>query len=76
MLLVCFDIQVKDKENEKIENCKDLKRDSETDLEIAQSNCGANHNWCIRNCLERYKKAVNTDWCHMSFGIIWITLKS
>ena len=27
MLLVCFDIQVKDKENEKIENCKDLKRE-------------------------------------------------
>ena len=27
MLLVCFDIQVKEKENEKIENCKDLKRE-------------------------------------------------
>ena len=27
MLLVCFYIQVKDKENEKIENCKDLKRE-------------------------------------------------
>ena len=27
MLLVCFDIQVKDKENEKIENYKDLKRE-------------------------------------------------
>ena len=27
MLLVCFDIQVKDKKNEKIENCKDLKRE-------------------------------------------------
>ena len=42
----------------------------ETDLEIAQGNCGANHNWCIRNCLERPKKVVSRDWCHMSFGII------
>ena len=42
----------------------------ETDLEIAQSNFGANHNWCIRNCLERYRKMVRSDWCHMSFGII------
>ena len=42
----------------------------ETDLEIAQSNFGANHNWCIRNCLERYRKMVRSNWCHMSFGII------
>ena len=42
----------------------------ETDLELAQSNCGANHNWCISNCLERYRQVVNGDWCHMSFGII------
>ena len=28
----------------------------ETDLEIVQGNCGANHNWCIRNCFERSKK--------------------
>ena len=44
----------------------------ETDLEIAQSNCCANHTWCIRNCLERYRKVVNRDWCHMSFGIILV----
>ena len=42
----------------------------ETDLEIAKSNCGASHNWCIRNCLERHRKVISRDWCHMSFGII------
>ena len=43
----------------------------ETDRgEIAQSNCGANHNWCLRNCLEIYRKVISSDWCHMSFGII------
>ena len=42
----------------------------ETDLEIAQSNFGANYNKCIRNCLERYREMVRSDWCHMSFGII------
>ena len=47
-----------------------LRTGVETDLEIAQGNCGANHNWCIRNCLERSKKVVSRDWCHMSFGII------
>ena len=41
----------------------------ETDLEIAQSNCGANHNWCIRNCLERYRKVVHRDWCHIVFTL-------
>ena len=40
------------------------------DLEIAQSNCGASHNWCIRNRLERHRKVVSRDWCHMSFRII------
>ena len=42
----------------------------EMDLEIIQSNCGANHNWCIRNCFEVYRKVVTRDWCHMPFGII------
>ena len=32
-----------------------------TDLEIAQGNCVANHNWCIRNYLERYRKVVTGD---------------
>ena len=40
------------------------------DLEIAQSNCGASHNWCIRNRLERHRKVVSRDWCHMPFRII------
>ena len=40
------------------------------DLEIAQSNCGASHNWCIRNCLERHRKVVNREWCRMPFRII------
>ena len=42
----------------------------EMDLEIIQSNCGANHNWCIRSCFEIYRKVVTRDWCHMLFGII------
>ena len=54
-----FDIRVKDMQRTEVE----------TDLEIAQSNCGAKHNWCIRNCLERYRKVVGRDWCHLSFGI-------
>ena len=46
-----FDIRVKDMQRTEVE----------TDLEIAQSNCGAKHNWCIRNCLERYRKVVGRD---------------
>ena len=37
----------------------------ETNLEIAQCNCGASHNWCIRNCLERHRKVVSRDWRHI-----------
>ena len=40
------------------------------DLEIAQSNCGASHNWRIRNYLERHRKVVSGEWCHMPFRII------
>ena len=40
------------------------------DLEIAQSNCGASHNWCIRNRLERHRKVFSRGWCHVSFRII------
>ena len=40
------------------------------DLEIVQSNCGANHNWYFRNYLGRYRKVVTGDWCRMSLGII------
>ena len=43
---------------------------AETDLEIGQSNSGANHNRFIRNCPERHRKVVTRYWCHMSFGII------
>ena len=66
-----LDIGVKGKEKEKIENYQYLQRGLPgTDLEIEQSNCCASHNWYIRNCLERYRKVVSRDWCHMSFGII------
>ena len=40
------------------------------DLEIAQSNCGASLNWRISNCLERHRKVVSREWCHMPFRII------
>ena len=40
------------------------------DLEIAQSYCGASHNWCIRNCLERHGKVVSREWCHMQIRSI------
>ena len=76
MLLVCFDIQVKDKENEKIENCKDLKRELKRIWKLRKVTVVPIIIGHIRNCLERYKKVVNRDWCHMSFGIIWITQKS
>ena len=56
-----FDIRVKDKDREKIENYQDLKR------EVKQI-CGTNHNWF--NCLERYRKVVGGDWCQMPFRII------
>ena len=59
------------KEKEKIENYQDLKWELKMDLEIAQSNCGANHNWCIKNCLERQREVVSIRvWCHRSFRII------
>ena len=38
---------------------------AETDLEIAQSNCGASHNWCISNCLERHRKAETGVTCRL-----------
>ena len=68
MLLVRFDIQVKDKENEKIENYKDLKRELKriwklrkvTVVPIIIGALGT-----VSNDIEK-----NRDWCHMSFGII------
>ena len=53
-----------------IENYQDLKRELKRIWKLSRVICGANHNWCIRNCLERYRKVVSRDWCHMSFGII------
>ena len=53
-----------------IENYQDLKRELKWIWKLSRVICGANHNWCIRNCLERYRKVVSRDWCHMSFGII------
>ena len=40
------------------------------DLEIAQSNCSASYNWCIRNRLERHRKVVTKDWRHMQIRSI------
>ena len=40
------------------------------DLEIAQSNCSASYNWCIRNRLERHRKVVSRDWRHMQIRSI------
>ena len=67
-----FDIRVKDNEKEKIENYQDLKLEVKRIWKLlsAQSNSGTNHNWFIRNCLERYRKVVGRDWCHMPFRII------
>ena len=53
-----------------IENYQDLKRELKWIWKLSRVICGASHNWCIRNCLERYRKVVSRDWCHMSFGII------
>ena len=53
-----------------IENYQDLKRELKRIWKLSRVIFGDNHNWCIRNCLERYRKVVSRDWCHMSFGII------
>ena len=53
-----------------IENYQDLKRELKRIWKLSRVIFGANHNWCIRNCLERYRKVVSRVWCHMSFGII------
>ena len=64
-----FDIQVKDQEKEKIENYQDLKQELKWIWKLRRVTVvpiiiGA------FNCLERSKKLVSRDWCHMSFGII------
>ena len=64
-----FDIQVKDKEKEKIKNYQDLKRELKWIWKLRRVTVvpiiiGA------FNCLERSKKVASRDWCHMSFGII------
>ena len=64
-----FDIQVKDKEKEKIKNYQDLKRKLKWIWKLRRVTVvpiiiGA------FNCLERSKKVASRDWCHMSFGII------
>ena len=39
-------------------------------LEIAQSDCSASYNWCLRNRLERHRKVVSRDWRHMQIRSI------
>ena len=65
-----FDMQVKDKEKEKIENYQDLKQELKRIWKLCRVTVVPIINyWCIRNCFERSKKVVSRDWCHMSFGI-------
>ena len=53
-----------DKEKEKIENYEDLK----WTWNGSGNWQGIVVNWC-RNCLERHRKVVSRDWCHMSFRV-------
>ena len=54
-----------------IENYQDLKRELKRIWKLSRvSVVLIIIGWCIRNCLERYRKVVSRDWCHMSFGII------
>ena len=53
-----FDIRVKGKEKEKIENYQDLKREVKRIWKLRKVTVVPCHNWFIRNCLERYRKVV------------------
>ena len=55
-----FDIRVKDNEKEKIENYQDLKREVKRIWKLRKVTV-TNHNWFIRNCLERHRKVVGRD---------------
>ena len=63
-----FENRVKGKEKEEIENYQELKREFKSIWKLRRVT--VSHNWCIRNRLERHKKVVSRDWCHMSFRII------
>ena len=64
------DARVKDKRERKSSELPRPQAGVETNLAIAQCNCGASHNWCIRNCLERHRKVVSKDWCHIQIRSI------
>ena len=54
-----------------IENYQDLKRELKRIWKLSRvSVVLIIIGWCIRNCLERYRKVVSRDWCLISFGII------
>ena len=55
-----FDIRVKGKEKEEIENYQELKREFKWIWKLRRVT--VSHNWCIRNRLERHKKVVTRDW--------------
>ena len=63
-----FENRVKGKEKEEIENYQELKRVFKSIWKLRRVT--VSHNWCIRNRLERHKKVVTRDRCHMSFRII------
>ena len=58
-----FENRVKGKEKEEIENYQELKREFKSIWKLRRVT--VSHNWCIRNRLERHKKVVSRDWCHM-----------
>ena len=63
-----FENRVKGKEKEEIENYQELKREFKWIWKLRRVT--VSHNWCTRNRLERHKKVVSRDWCHMSLTII------
>lgn len=58
---------MKDKEKKKMENYQDMKRELKRIWKLPRVTVVPVDS---RNCLERHRKVISRDWCHMLFRII------